>query len=97
MSLELSPLKGATSVVVVDVDDDDLDSDDLQLALGKKKRKIWHISVKKLGTNDIHKNLILWKMLQEVDECDCTSELAATNADNPKGNTWSGHFDTFAL
>ena len=68
------------------------------MALGKKKGKIWP-SVKKLCTNDMHKS-ILWKMLhqkmlQQVDECHCTSELAATNAHNPKGNSWSCLFDNF--
>ena len=70
MNHELPPLKSATSVDDVD----DLDSDELlQMALGKKKGKIWP-SVKKHCTNDMHKS-ILWKMLRQVDECHCTSEL----------------------
>ena len=89
MNLEQPPHKGASPV-----DDEDDRSDELlQLSLAKKKGKIWP-SVKKLCTNDMHKS-ILWKMLRQVDECRCTSELAATNADNPKGNCWSRLFDNF--
>lgn len=35
------------------------------------------------------KHTMLTTILMNVDECQVTSELAASNADNPKGNKWS--------
>jgi hypothetical protein len=36
---------------------------------------------------------VLLIILNAVDECDCTSELAASNTDNPKGNKWTRLYD----
>ena len=36
---------------------------------------------------------ILVVFLQAIDECECTSELAASNKDNPKGNKWTRLYD----
>lgn len=84
----LAPGRGRSAVEEVTGEKENMESQSEPLTLpSQMPGKSWPHMGKLVGMP------ILVSLLRAVDEIRCTSELSASNSDNPKGNRWARLFD----